>query len=142
MENEKKQYRTVGRAALLSYLREHAGEAPRSVDEIYAGLSSLANAPGRSSVYRMLGDLEKSGAVRKSRATGQGYVYQLMGEAGDCHGHLHLQCLSCGKVSHLTCACGDEITEHLLKTHGFAVDRGQSVILGTCAACGEGKKWL
>ena len=140
MENEKKRYQTAGRAALLAYLKAHASEAPQSADEIYGGLATAANAPGRSSVYRMLGELAKSGTVRKSRATGQGYVYQLMGEAGDCHGHLHLQCLSCGKVSHLTCTCGDEITSHLLQTHGFAVDRGRSVILGTCAVCGEGKK--
>ena len=140
MENEKKRYQTAGRAALIAYLKAHASEAPRSVDEIYAGLSVAKQAPGRSSVYRMLGELEKSGAVRKSRATGQGYAYQLVGESSGCCGHLHLQCLSCGKVSHLTCACGDEITAHLLKTHGFAVDRGRSVILGICAACGEGLK--
>ena len=138
MENEKKQYRTAGRTALLSYLKAHAAEAPRSADEIYRGISALGNAPGRSSVYRMLGELSGNGTVRKSRAAGEGYVYQLVGEASDCHGHLHLQCVRCGKVSHLKCECSAEITAHLLKTHGFLVDRGQSVLLGTCAACRKG----
>ena len=83
MENEKKQYKTAGRVALLAYLKAHAGEAPRSADEIYRGMSALGNAPGRSSVYRMLAELSKSGTVRKSRAAGEGHVYQLVGEAAD-----------------------------------------------------------
>ena len=138
MENGKKQYRTVGRMALISYLQAHAGEAPQSADEIYRGIVATGGAPGRSSVYRMLGDLARNGTARKSRTTGAGYVYQLVGEASDCHGHLHLQCISCGKVSHLQCGCSTEIVSHLLKTHGFLVDRGQSVLLGTCVACREG----
>lgn len=137
MENEKKIYKTAGRAALLSFLKEGAGDAPRTVDEIYRGLCAAGHAPGRSSVYRMLGELEESGLVRKSRAQGAGYAYLLAEERGDCHGHLHLQCLVCGRVSHLKCDCSAEIASHLLKTHGFCVDRGRSVIYGTCAACGE-----
>lgn len=139
MENEKKLYHTAGRTALLSYLKERASEAPETADEIYRGLVAAGTAPGRSSVYRMLSELAESGRVRKSRASGAGYTYQLVSESYDCHGHLHLQCLSCGKVSHLKCDCSAEIAEHLLRMHGFAVDRGRSVLLGTCAACGEGK---
>ena len=134
MENEKKSYKTQGRAALLAYLKQRASEAPETAEEIYKGLCAEPNAPGRSSVYRMLAELSESGAVRKSRAKGTGYVYQL---SGDCHGHLHLECLVCGKVSHLKCDCSAEIASHLFKTHGFAVDSGKSLLFGVCAACGE-----
>ena len=136
MENEKKVYRTQGRVALLSYLKQRAGEAPETAEEIYAGLCAAGNAPGRSSVYRMLLELAKGGVVRRSRSQGAGYVYQLSGE---CHGHLHLECVRCGKVSHLKCDCSAQITDHLLKTHGFTVDSGKSLLYGVCAACGEAR---
>ncbi len=140
MENEKKHYHTAGRAALLAYLKSNTGEAPQTADEIYRGLCAGGSAPGRSSVYRLLGELAADGGVRKFRADaeGEGYIYQFVGEHGGCEGHLHLQCLACGRVSHLKCACSAEITAHLMKTHGFAVNSGRSVLYGTCAACAAG----
>lgn len=138
MANEKKQYQTAGRKALLSYLKEYTGETPKTAEEIYLGLSCGERAPGRSSVYRMLGELSAAGMVRKCRADGEGYAYQFVGVEGDCHGHFHLQCLSCGKISHLKCACSTEIAAQLFKNHGFAVDSGRSVLFGTCAVCAAG----
>ena len=136
MENQKKMYQTQGRVALLAYLKKRASEAPETADKIYQGLCAEGCAPGRSSVYRMLAELSESGAVRKSHTEGKTSVYQL---AGDCHGHLHLECLLCGKVSHLKCDCSAEIAAHLLKTHGFTVDSGKSLLLGVCAACEEAR---
>ncbi len=137
MENEKKHYHTAGRTALLTYLKANTCETPQAAVEIYRGLCAAGNAPGRSSVYRMLGELAADGTVRKFRADaeGEGYIYQFVGAHGGCEGHFHLQCLACGKVAHLKCACSAEIAAHLMKTHGFAVDSGRSVLYGTCAAC-------
>ena len=138
MENEKKQYQTAGRTALLAYLKRETTETPQTADEIYGALMQAAHAPGRSSVYRMLSDLAADGTVRKYQAEGGGSVYQFVGEHADCGGHLHLQCLSCGKVSHLKCGCSAEISDSLLKTHGFLVDSGRSVLYGTCSMCAGG----
>ncbi len=137
MENEKKHYQTAGRTALLTYLKKYTSEAAQAAHEIYRGLCDGEGAPGRSSVYRMLGDLAQEGLVRRFRAgaESEGYVYQFVGAEGHCEGHLHLQCLACGKIAHLKCACNAEIAENLMKTHGFLVDSGRSVLYGTCAAC-------
>lgn len=137
MENEKKHYQTAGRTALLTYLKKYTSEAPQAAHEIYRGLGDGESTPGRSSVYRMLGDLAQEGLVRRFRASaeGEGYVYQFVGAGGNCEGHLHLQCLACGKIAHLKCACNAEITANLMKTHGFLVDSGRSVLYGTCASC-------
>ena len=135
MENGKKQYQTAGRAALLAYLKRETTETPQTADEIYRGVTAMEHAPGRSSVYRMLSDLAADGTVRKYQAEGGGSVYQFVGEHAACGTHLHVQCLSCGRVSHLKCACGDEITANLMKTHGFVIDRGRSVLFGTCQDC-------
>lgn len=142
MHIEKKQYHTVGRELLLTYLKDHTKDAPESADDIYQGLSAAENAPGRSSVYRMLGELEAKGLVRRFRAdaAAEGSVFQYVGEHGDCNGHFHLQCVSCGKISHLKCACSADIAAHLMKAHGFSVDSGRSVLYGTCATCCAGGK--
>lgn len=131
---EKKRYHTAGRARLLAYLRACAEQPPRSADEIYQGLLELGRAPGRSSVYRMLGSLVERGEVKKFPAE-SGFLYQYVGAQRGCEGHFHLRCLSCGEVTHLECACSEEVAAHLLGSHGFVVDRGKSVLYGKCAAC-------
>ncbi|MBQ2773618.1 MAG: transcriptional repressor [Clostridia bacterium] len=138
MENGKKQYQTAGRTALLAYLKRETTETPQTADEIYRGVTAMEHAPGRSSVYRMLGEFAADGTVRKYQAEGGGSVYQFVGEHADCGGHLHLQCISCGRVSHLKCDCSVEISLHLMKTHGFLVDSGRSVLYGTCSMCAGG----
>ena len=141
---EKKHYNTAGRTRLSEHLKKLAAEPPKSADEIYAGLSAAceaegAAAPGRSSVYRMLATMTDEGEVSKFPAGNaeNGFVYQYVGNAHQCHAHFHLHCLSCGHVAHLECGCGDEVAGHLLSTHGFVIDRGRSVLYGTCAACAK-----
>lgn len=134
---EKKQYQTAGRTALVDYLKRVADAPPQTADEIYEGLAAEDDAPGKSSVYRLLSALSESGEVRRFRADAEngGFVYQYVGTAGGCDGHLHLQCLVCGRISHLKCHCSAEISARMRQDHGFLVDNGRSVLYGTCAAC-------
>lgn len=134
---ESKRYHTAGRAALVAYLMRQTKDKPASAEEIYSGLSAEKKAPGRSSVYRQLGELCEAGEVRRYRAdpTGEGFVYQYVGKKQGCDGHFHLQCLRCGRVEHLHCACAETLREHLMLEHGFAVDSGHSVLYGLCALC-------
>jgi len=134
---ENKRYHTAGRAALVSYLTQHTKERPQSAEEIYGGLAAGAGAPGRSSVYRQLGELADAGVVRRFHAdpAGESFVYQYVGDDRHCDRHFHLQCLRCGRVEHLCCACAENLQEHLMAEHGFAVDSGHSVLYGVCAVC-------
>ena len=139
---EKKQYKTAGRACLVAYLQKNAEKPPQSADEIFAGLCESdpsGKKPGRSSVYRMLAALVEQGEVRKftSGTDASLSVYQYVGERR-CNAHFHLHCLACGQVTHLECKCGDEVALSLLRSHGFTVDRGRSVLYGLCAKCAEG----
>lgn len=131
---EKKHYKTRGRTCLLAYLKSAASTTPQSAEEIFAALASGKDAPAQSSVYRMLGELCEAGEVKKFRAE-SGYIYQYVGTGRSCEHHFHLQCTVCGEVSHLECGCSNEIAEHLFGKHGFSVDRGKSVLYGTCAHC-------
>ena len=141
---EKKHYQTVGRAKLADYLKRTADLPPRSAEDIYSGLLTACTAdggtaPGRSSVYRMLGTLCEEGSVQRFPAsTGDSsFVYQYVGIHRHCSTHFHLHCLTCGAVAHLECACSREISEHLMASHGFRVAQGRSVLYGTCAACAQ-----
>ena len=133
---ETKHYNTAGREKLIAFLRENAADTPKSAESIYAGLAEKGDAPGYSSVYRLLSKLAQEGTVRRLRAPApaKGYLYQFS-DAHACHAHFHLHCLSCGAVTHLECACGEEISAHLLREHGFATDCDHTVFYGTCAAC-------
>jgi Fur family ferric uptake transcriptional regulator len=138
---QKKNYRTAAREGLLAYLQKHKNAAPQTVEDICLGLAAEGGEAGRSSVYRILADLADRGAVRRTRAgvNGGAFLYQLVEDRG-CAEHLHLQCLSCGAVAHLRCECSEEISAHLVASHGFSVDKGASVLYGTCAACAGGVK--
>ena len=136
---EHKRYNTVGRTHLLAYLEARTAKNPQNAQEIYAGLCAQGEAPGRSSVYRMLSELVSAGEVKRYRAPAPatGFVYEYVGAAHGCDGHFHLHCLSCGGVTHLECGCGTQIADHLRAAHGFLADRGRSVFYGVCASCAE-----
>ena len=133
MEETQKKYHTIGREMLIAYLRKTAVYTPQNAEEIFAGLALLPRKLGRSSVYRLLSDMCREGIVRRFRAANaeEGYVYP---DAG-CEGHLHLQCLCCGKIEHLRCSCNRELAAMILKTHDFKIDEGRSVLYGTCTDC-------
>lgn len=137
MEETQKKYHTIGREMLIAYLRKTAVYTPQNAEEIFAGLALLPRKLGRSSVYRLLSDMCREGIVRRFRAVNaeEGYVYQYVGPDAGCEGHLHLQCLCCGKIEHLRCSCNRELAAMILKTHDFKIDEGRSVLYGTCTDC-------
>ena len=100
-------------------------------------LKKAGEAPGKSSVYRMLSALCETGEVTRHRLPPPetGHTYQYVGDAHRCSAHFHLHCLRCGAVMHLECGCGAQIAARLAATHGFFADPGRSVFYGTCAAC-------
>ena len=73
-----KHYNTVGRGKLLAYLRENAAHTPKSAQAIFEGLCAKGDAPGYSSIYRLLSKLASEGAVRRLRAPApaKGYLFQ------------------------------------------------------------------
>ncbi len=133
---EKRQYSTRGRARLIQYLSA-PGRAPETVEQIVAGMAEGGRAPALSSVYRMLGELCACGEVRRHRlpAPDMTYVYQLVGRTHRCDSHFHLHCVGCGAVTHLDCACGEQIAAMLRREHGFCADCAGTVFYGMCAEC-------
>ena len=126
-------YNTKGKRTVAA-LFEKNPDRQLSAEEIFVMLGS--DAPGQSSVYRILSSLCDDGSVRRERRSGgEGYIYQYAENLG-CDKHFHLKCLVCGKVVHLHCAAMDELSHHIEDEHGFSVDSGKSVLYGVCAECG------
>lgn len=131
---EKKRYRTAGREALSEFLSQNP-DRQFTVEELCIAINGGV-AHGKSSIYRHLGELCQTGAVRRFQdESGRGSLYQYVGQACDCHAHFHEKCTLCGRIRHLDCGDAEGFVEHLLRVHGFAVDCGQSVLYGICAEC-------
>ena len=134
-------YKTAGRERLLDYLRHHP-DRPMTAEELSAHLHrenrpSASPSGGKSSVYRHLSEMCRDGTVRKYRDEQKSaYVYQYVGEL-DCSHHLHLKCLSCGRVCHLECTVSEDLLSHIRSHHAFDIDRGMSILYGICRECQE-----
>ena len=133
-------YQTSGKQRLVEFLCRNENRQ-FSVDELHSEMTAEGSEIGKSSLYRQLEVLCDKGAVRKFRDESRNCaVYQYVGKECDCGTHFHEQCTVCGKLNHLDCGDSAEFVEHLLRVHGFSVDRGRSILYGVCAACrAEGK---
>lgn len=127
-------YRTKQRAALEGYMAEHADEALTAA-EIAEGLRREGRGCGRSTVYRLLSQLLDEGAVKREADESGQARYRLSGK--ECSHHLHLRCVECGRVEHMDEAASERILNEVAGAAGFAVDRGETVLLGCCGECRE-----
>lgn len=128
-----KGYQTHQKRMLLEFLKENSA-TPLSIEEIAAGLSARENAPGKSTVYRLVNRLVEEGAVRRfAKGNSRHFVYQLL-ECKGCNDHMHCRCVSCGKLFHMNHQLSRDMEEMLAKG-GFSLDAGKTTLLGTCRGC-------
>lgn len=130
-----KGYRTEGKQRLALFMSSHP-DMHYTVDEICIELNGDLSC--RSSIYRNLSALCSDGLARKFRAEGQSsFVYQYVGDRGECRDHFHLKCIECGRLVHLECRMGEELKAHIKESHGFTIDSGRSILYGVCKDCFE-----
>lgn len=96
-------------------------------------VEDLKNEMNKATIYRQLQKLEESKIIRKvyNEAT-KSYEYQY---ASNCSNHLHLKCIKCGSLIHLSCSEADLFINHILNTHGFSINQFSSSINGLCKEC-------
>ena len=124
----KSAYNTKQRSAVLSCFEENA-DGQFTIDELMDALGG--NAPGKSTVYRLVKKLEEEGMLRRFTREGTSKaVYQLAG-THCCSEHLHIKCVDCGLLIHLDHETQDEFT----KSTGFVIDDSLSMLYGRCAEC-------
>ena len=144
----KNTYQTPARRALLDFFaanpdRQFTAEQLCTLlcdaSDRRGGGSPKGEFVGKSTVYRQLSRLCTEGLLRRFEDIAPDgsavHVYQYLPSEG-CEQHFHLKCLCCGRVSHLDCTEADALLSHILADHGFAVDRGSSILYGRCTTCG------
>lgn len=129
----KSAYNTKQRSAVLGFFEEHP-EEQFTIEELVSRLGE--SAPGKSTAYRLVGKLEEEGAVRRFTREGTSRAaYQLAG-ANCCSEHLHIKCIDCGLLVHL----GHDAQDELMKSTGFVIDDGLSMLYGVCADCARRRR--
>lgn len=123
------------RAWILDYFEKHADERV-SAAELYHRMKKEGMHVSLTTVYRNLEKLTEEGrlAGQQMRDEEEQYYFYMRQDLA-CASHLHLYCEKCGRLIHLNCGFMDEISGHLMKEHGFAIDCGQSILTGICEDC-------
>ena len=96
-------YSTKSRQEIMKYLEASAGKTV-SASDILNHLQAVGLNVSPTTVYRNLDRLYEEKKILKYVAEkGEKAVYQLEAEGRHCAEHLHLKCVSCGKIIHMDC---------------------------------------
>ena len=128
-------YMTHQKKLLLAFLYANR-ETPFTVDEIAARLQeTFDDAPGKSTVYRLMGKLFDEGSVKRfEKGSSRTFLYQYAGEEA-CQRHLHMKCLQCGRLLHMNTEQSERLLREIYGDSDFEVDRQETTLFGRCAAC-------
>lgn len=133
-------YRTMQKRALIDFMTEHS-ETAFSAEELSEKMKneSLEIIPGKSTVYRLLQKLVEEGMVKRMvSGNSRKFVYQIV-SGKHCDSHLHLKCTSCGKLLHMDDGESNKLLMQVLEKNRFTIDERQTVLLGRCIGCVDGK---
>lgn len=133
----KKIYQTQQRKQLLDFLTLHK-ETQYTIEEIIEEMQQ-ADAPAKSSIYRLMKQLVEEGKVKRYvKDHSRQFVYEYI--AGEnCSYHFHLKCFECGRLIHLSETTSQLTQESVAKEAGFIVDKEKSILFGICDVCQKSK---
>ncbi len=128
-------YNTGQRRCLISVLEKHC-DCQFTAEQIAELIAEEGGEISLSAVYRNIERLEQDGLVRRSAAGGsKKAVYQYIG--GQCARHLHLQCVSCGQITHLDDEAASAMRRAVSSCGDFDIDEKMTVLYGRCGECGR-----
>lgn len=131
------EYKTEQKRLLLDFLESNSDNS-YTIDRIVEELRAKDNAPGRSTVYRLMTKLvEEKKVHRFSDERSRSFLYRIVAD-DHCRRHLHLKCLQCGKILHLDRATSDALLDRVRTVKDFAVNEEETLLFGNCAECRHG----
>ncbi len=133
-------YHTEQKRILEKFLLDNR-EKSFTIDEITQKIKESemerGNIPGRSTVYRLIKGLCEEGRVRRFvKNDSRKASYQIVCHE-HCDSHLHLRCLSCGKLFHMDESISDELLKKISSHSDFSVDEEETVLYGRCSLCNK-----
>ena len=130
-------YKTKSRSYIMEFFTAHKEQIVSAAD-IHHYLEENGKQVNLATIYRNLDKMTDEGILLKYKtAKDEHAVYQYTDGHPECHEHLHLQCVRCGRVIHLECGFMKDIRAHLEEHHGFALECSSSVLYGMCRECKE-----
>ena len=133
--NRATNYKTKQREAILNYIISLHGNHVTAA-QIVEHFDKEDVSIGRTTVFRHLEKLSKSGKIRRYITDGiSGACYQNVSNGEDCHSHLHLKCEGCKELLHLKCETFSELENHVFDKHAFQVNALKTVLYGKCDVC-------
>ena len=91
---------------------------------------------GLTTVYRLIGELENKGIVKKyfdeNNIAHYKYVKDCVSE-----NHFYLKCVKCNKITHVDCNCINDFQSHIYKQHKFLLDAKNIILEGLCSSCNK-----
>ena len=131
-------YNTAQKEELKCFLARHKNEG-LTVAEIAALMKDdpeVSKVPGESTIYRLIKELVESGEIKRTvKGNSRNFVYQLTG-GEDCHHHLHMKCVSCGKLYHMDDEESRELMARIKSSEHFELD-SNAVLPGRCEGCAD-----
>lgn len=135
---ERQDYKTKARQYILDFLKT-SKDGTVSAADITEHLKNMGAAVNQATVYRYLSRLSRENRVLKfTDAKTHKSVYRYVEEESGCDGHIHIKCVSCGRLMHLECDFMEDIKRHLSEEHGFELKCEGSILYGVCSECGKG----
>ena len=119
---------TPQRQLILDYIHDNSSHL--TADEIIKFMEVKMPGVNKSTVYRTLDLLEKSGSVVKSEIDSH-FIYH---HAEDGHHH-HLVCQSCGKSIHCHEDIFADVKNTLTGEYGFKAELKHIMVSGFCKEC-------
>ena len=133
-------YLTAQKRILLSFLKKNS-ERSFTVEEIAEGIKvdMPLNAPGKSTVYRLMTAFVEDGTVRRFvKGKSRRFVYQIV-KSENCNFHLHLRCTKCSKLVHLDNRESAALISKIKNLCNFSVNQSETVLMGLCSECEKNK---
>lgn len=128
------EYHTEQKKLLINFLKKNS-ERSYTIQDICTALNEEGASVGQSTVYRLMTKLVQEKQVRKQVSESSRKAVYRIALDGDCHNHLHLQCVQCGKILHLDEKISDSLVDTVKKLSDFSVSEEDTVLLGKCAGC-------
>ncbi len=113
-----------------------SNDARYSAGDIYKCMCEAGMKINLVTVYRNLDKLSEERVISKRKMPGDDeYFYRYRKPELDCEDHLHLYCVRCGKLIHLSSASMRKIRSELFDNYGFSIGCKDSMLAGLCGEC-------
>lgn len=108
-----------------------------TIEEIIEAMRDLDDAPGKSTVYRLMTRLTDEGIVRRfNEGSGRKFYYQII-DGKNCCKHFHMKCIRCGKLVHLDDEISTLLYTQAAERSRFIIDEHRTMLFGECRECAE-----